>query len=33
MRSFIRLTDFNISDLLEIFEIAENIDKYLLKNC
>ena len=28
MRSFIRLTDFNISDLLEIFEIAENIDKY-----
>ncbi|SDI84410.1 ornithine carbamoyltransferase [Pseudobutyrivibrio sp. 49] len=28
MRSFIRLTDFNISDLLEIFEIADNIDKY-----
>ncbi|MDC7279528.1 peptide transporter [Butyrivibrio fibrisolvens] len=28
MRSFIRLTDFNISDLLEIFQIADNIDKY-----
>lgn len=28
MQSFIRLTDFKLDDLLEIFEIADNIEKY-----
>ena len=28
MKSFIRLTDFNLEELLEIFNIADNIDKY-----
>ena len=28
MKSFIRLTDFRINELLEIFEIADSIEQY-----